>query len=159
MKIGSFFGFAVPATNEPSIDFSMEDDYGYFAEELYGWKTWIKSFSNMSRIAEYWHGEWKCDGHDCFERKSIRKYQKNRWEWEIDGRLAEKGDLVYAMNTSIINMRVYGRDFNQTSDATELKHQINIKEKTFYPVIIYAECSQVGDFSTIEIINSKIGHD
>lgn len=177
MEIGSFFGFAVPATNEPSIDFSMEDDYGYFAEELYGWKTWIKSFSNMSRIAEYQHGEWKCDGHDCFERENIRKYQKNRWEWEIDGRLAEKGDLVYAMNTSIINMRVtdseviwswdgfaegiwvYGRDFNQTSDAMELKHQINIKEKTFYPVIIYAECSQVGDFSTIEIINSKIGHD
>ena len=103
-------------------------------------------------------------------------------------RLKEDGQfynrqLVYPMNTTTLSMRVTETEviwswdgfaegintaayslrkafeFVPMSNATELKHKINTATKTFYPIIISSECGKAGDFSSFEIIDSKIGKD
>ena len=89
-------------------------------------------------------------------------------------------NLIYTMNTTTLIMRVteteviwswdgfteginektdWFYEFVNKSDAREMKHKINTRARAFYPIIAFSENNKAGDFSSIQIIDSKVGKD
>ena len=46
---------------------------------------------------------------------------------------------------------------NKTIEEPEKRYMVNTREKAFYPILVYTDCSTVGDSNSFEILHSKVG--
>jgi len=170
-----FLGIAVPSTDESLLvkGWGRSIDFSAYIEEFYGWKIYKRKTTDgaFTRFGEYEKGWWDRRFGTRWRSESIMKYKEK-------GQFKDN-NLIYTMNTTTLTMRVteteviwswdgfteginerhYGYEFVAKSDARELKHKINTRARAFYPIITFSEHNKAGDFSSIQIIDSKIGKD
>ena len=163
--ISFIFGFGIPPTNTSLLaKITRIEKRAYMTEELHFWETSQYPIDGFdTRVATYKSLKWRYDrplynfviedkkGPALMNTTTIVKMKVTDsaviWSW--DGLTV--GDVNYVKYAFF--------EFNPTSDDTQVSHEIDIRAKNYYPIVIYRNCQKLGDFATVEIIDSKVGEE
>jgi len=126
---------------------------------------------NVYNMMRFWSDEifyWKAEAGGLKFSKAMWGEREN-WRGEIEPMYSNHGygDLGFVSwkMDSEINLEVTETEivwswegFNSTeNNLTEFRQKINTREKEYYPVFILNGCDEEEEFSSVEIIRSKVG--
>ena len=168
---GSFyFGIGTPATQIEASKkaYTHDSSLYFFADEFIGYKMMGKEG------AKFVHGECiEYYGKMKFEHKNLKPEEWNEanqevvnpiknpqfkmrvtdseviWSWDDFSTVWKSSKWDYSNYIDIWTA-------NKTIDDTEKRYEVNTREKAFYPVLAYGDCT-LGESNSFEILYSKVG--
>ena len=169
---GSFyFGIGTPATQkelwEKASGYSQDSRLYFFADEFIGYEMMGKEG------AIFVHGEWLEEWKKKFKHKNFKPEEWNKRNQEVVNPIKNKEFKMRVTDSEVVwswddfstvwkslswdksnNMDIW--TVNKTVDATEKRYEVNTREKAFYPVLVYGDCT-LGESNSFEILYSKVG--
>ena len=168
---GSFVGFATPPTNDSLFSRILRYTYppktAYLAQDMFGWNImpWNEK-EDPILLGEYKKGGWNNRYGllwmmEHFDEEAKPQYLLRNNDTTIKLKVTDS-EVIWSWDGFTKGDGGY-RDgkyrFNQTSDDIKMRHQFDIKTKSYYPVIIFNVCNKFGEESSFEILESKVGQD
>jgi len=167
---GSFyFGMGTPTTWTEGSEKAYRQDSNlyYFADDFIGYKMMGKD------DAKFVHGECKHYREMKFEHKNLKPEEWNENNQEVVNPIKNHEFNIRVTESEVIwswdnfstvwksskwdtSNYVYIWTVNKTFDATEKRYEVNTREKAFYPVLVYGDCT-LGESNSFEILYSKVG--